>query len=498
MKEKKYILALDQGTTSSRAIVFTTDGRPVAAAQKEFRQYFPHEGWVEHDALEIRDTQFEVAREALAAAGSDAGEIYGIGITNQRETTVVWDRKTGVPVCPAIVWQCRRTAEYCDYLKSEGLTEFIRRKTGLIPDPYFSGTKLRWILENVPGARARADAGELCFGTVDCWLIYCLTGGRIHATDVSNASRTMLYNINTMDWDGELLELLGIPESILPKVMPSSGLFGMTDPAVFGETIPVAGVAGDQQAALFGQCCYERGSVKNTYGTGGFLLMNTGDRPVLSKNGLLSTVAWQIGGKTTYALEGSVFICGAAIQWLRDGLGLVGYAGESEKIASSVENTGGVYFVPAFVGLGAPYWNPHVRGAAFGITRGTTRAHLVRAVLESMAFQTADLIGVMQSDSGTFIPSLAVDGGASANDLLLRMQADLLGKKIIRPGCVETTAMGAAFLAGLATGAVRSAADIVRERHIAAEFSPQISPAERQDRLDSWHRAVKAAAVFSE
>jgi len=494
---KKYILALDQGTTSSRAILFTPAGEPIAVAQKEFRQIFPHEGWVEHDANEIWSTQLEVARKAMEKAGATADEIYGIGITNQRETTVVWDRKTGEPICNAIVWQCRRTADYCDTLKKDGLTEPVRRKTGLIIDPYFSGTKIRWILENVPGARERAEKGELAFGTIDCWLIWKLTGGRVHATDYSNASRTMLFNINTLEWDEELLELMDIPASMLPEVRPSSGDFGYSEDSLFGGSIPVAGVAGDQQAALFGQCCYTEGSVKNTYGTGGFLLMNTGEKPVFSKNGLVTTIAWGLNGKVNYALEGSVFICGAAVQWLRDGVGLVSRASETEEIARSVPDNGGVYFVPAFVGLGAPYWDPHARGAMFGITRGTTRAHIVRAVLESMAFQTADVIGVMQKDSGIYIPALNVDGGASSNDLLLETQADLLGRRIVRPACVETTAMGAAFLAGLATGAISSTKEIIKNRSIAAEFCPHATDEERLKRMDGWHKAIRGTVAFT-
>ncbi len=495
---KKYLLALDQGTTSSRAILFTSSGEPVAVSQKEFRQIFPREGWVEHNAEEIWSTQIDVAKDAIEKAGIEADEIYGIGITNQRETTVVWERSTGKPICNAIVWQCRRTSEYCDTLRRDGLTEPIRRKTGLIIDPYFSGTKLRWILENLPGARSRAEAGELCFGTIDSWLIWNLTGGRVHATDYSNASRTMMFNINTLRWDDELLSLLGVPKRMLPEVRESSGNFGYTEKSLFGAEIPVAGVAGDQQAALFGQCCYSEGSVKNTYGTGGFLLMNTGERPVFSKNGLVTTIAWSVDGRVNYALEGSVFICGAAVQWLRDGMGLIASAPETESVARSVPDSGGVYFVPAFVGLGAPYWDPYARGAVFGITRGTTRAHLIRAVLDSMAFQTADVIGIMQKDSGIYIPALNVDGGASGNDLLLEIQADLLGRRIIRPSCVETTAMGAAFLAGLATGAVDSKEDIAAHRRIAAEFEPRADDAERRVRIDGWHRAIRGTVAFSE
>ncbi len=493
----KYLLALDQGTTSSRSIIFTTDGVPVSVAQKEFTQIFPKEGWVEHDAREIWDTQLTVARRAIEKAGISPSDIAGIGITNQRETTVVWDRKTGEPICNAIVWQCRRTAEFCDGLRRQGLTEFVRRKTGLIIDPYFSGTKLRWILENVDGARERAERGELCFGTIDSWLIYNLTGRRVHATDYSNASRTMLFNVNTLRWDGELLRMLDVPESMLPMPLPSSTVFGMTDPELFGVSIPVAGVAGDQQAALFGQCCFRPGTVKNTYGTGGFLLMNTGESPVWSDNGLITTIAWGLDGKVNYALEGSVFICGAAVQWLRDGLGLISSAAETEKIASEVENSGGVYFVPAFVGLAAPWWDPYCRGSVFGLTRGTTRAHLVRSVLESMAYQTVDVLDLMQRESGIDIPFLNVDGGASANNLLLQIQADLLGKKIVRPSCVETTALGAAFLAGLATGAIESTAEIEKNRRTDAEYTPKFGEYERRTAVDGWHRAVRSAMHFS-
>ena len=416
----KYLLALDQGTTSSRSIVFDLSGRIIASSQREFPQIFPHRGWVEHDPEDIWNTQLAVAREALSKAGADAADIYGIGITNQRETTVVWERATGKPICNAIVWQCRRTAEYCDYIKSGELCEDIRRRTGLLIDAYFSATKLKWILDNVEGARERARRGELCFGTVDSWLIFNLTGGKVHATDYSNASRTMLFNINTLEWDDELLRLFDIPRRMLPDVKPSSCIFGETAPELFGASIPVAGVAGDQQAALFGQCCFEDGSVKNTYGTGGFMLMNTGSRPVMSENGLLTTIAWGIGDSSvSYALEGSVFVCGAAVQWLRDGLGLISKASETETIARSVENSGCVWFIPAFVGLGAPYWDPYARGALLGLTRGTTRAHIVRAVLESMAYQTADVLELMEREAKVSMTSLKVDGGASANDLLL-------------------------------------------------------------------------------
>ncbi|MCQ2353586.1 MAG: glycerol kinase GlpK [Clostridia bacterium] len=487
----QYILALDQGTTSSRSILFDTTGKMIAVSQKEFPQIFPHDGCVEHNPEDIWNSQYEVAADVIAKAGISPDEIYGIGITNQRETTIVWDRKTGEPVYNAIVWQCRRTAKYCDELKADGLTDDIRRRTGLIIDPYFSATKIKWILDNVAGARERAEKGELCFGTVDCWLIYKLTGGKVHATDYSNAARTMLFNINTLDWDEELLRLFDIPRSMLPEVRPSSGIFGLTDPILFGISIPVAGVAGDQQAALFGQCCFDAGNCKNTYGTGGFMLMNTGEKPVFSDNGLLTTIAWGLNGKVNYALEGSVFVCGAAVQWLRDGMGLVAKASETEAIARTVSDSAGVYFVPAFVGLGAPYWDPYARGAIFGITRGTTRAHIVRAVLDSMAYQTADVIELMQKESNTVLTSLNVDGGASANDLLLEIQADLLGTKIIRPSCIETTALGAAYLAGLATGAIASTDVISKSRSIAASFDPVISFKERKHRIDGWHKAIE-------
>ena len=487
----KYLLALDQGTTSSRSIVFDLSGRIIASSQREFPQIFPHRGWVEHDPEDIWNTQLAVAREALSKAGADAADIYGIGITNQRETTVVWERATGKPICNAIVWQCRRTAEYCDYIKSGELCEDIRRRTGLLIDAYFSATKLKWILDNVEGARERARRGELCFGTVDSWLIFNLTGGKVHATDYSNASRTMLFNINTLEWDDELLRLFDIPRRMLPDVKPSSCIFGETAPELFGASIPVAGVAGDQQAALFGQCCFEDGSVKNTYGTGGFMLMNTGSRPVMSENGLLTTIAWGIGDSSvSYALEGSVFVCGAAVQWLRDGLGLISKASETETIARSVENSGGVWFIPAFVGLGAPYWDRYARGALLGLTRGTTRAHIVRAVLESMAYQTADVLELMEREAKVSMTSLKVDGGASANDLLLEIQADLLGTPIIRPGCIETTALGAANLAGLSTGAFSSLSEISASWQCERRFEPRISAEERLSRLDGWRKAV--------
>ncbi len=485
---KKYIISLDQGTTSSRCIVFARGGEIVASSQKEFTQYYPHKGWVEHDAAEILDTQLFVVRDAIMKAKIDASEIAAIGITNQRETVIVWDKNTGKPICPAIVWQCRRTADYCDALKAEGVTEMIRQKTGLIIDAYFSATKLRWILENTEGARERADRGELLFGTVDSWLVWNLTGGKVHATDMSNAARTMLFNINTLCWDDELLELFNIPRSLLPEVLPSCVIYGETD--LFGERIPISGVAGDQQAALFGQCCFDEGDTKNTYGTGGFMLMNTKSKPIFSKNGLVTTIAWNIGGKVDYALEGSTFVCGAAIQWLRDGLGLIKSAAESEALAKEVPDNGGVYVVPAFVGLGAPYWDAYARGAILGITRGTTKAHIARATLESMAYQTADLLHTMKKDSGASISSLKVDGGASANDLLLDFQADILDLPTVRPTCIETTALGAANLAALAVGFYGSTDEIRESWAEDHRFLPSMDAERRARRIEMWHKAV--------
>ena len=488
-----YRMALDQGTTSSRCIIFNEKGEIVSLAAKEFPQHFPHAGWVEHNAEEIFESQVLSAHEALLKAGLTADNIAAIGITNQRETTILWDRKTGKPVCPAIVWQCRRTAEYCDELRANGFEGMIREKTGLPIDAYFSATKLKWMLDHHEGLRARAERGELCFGTVDCFLIYRLTGGKVHATDVSNAARTLLFNIHTLAWDKELLELFQIPSSLLPEVRPSAGLFGLTTAALFGAPIPITGVAGDQQAALFGQCCFEKGSCKNTYGTGGFLLMNTGDTAVASKNGLLTTVGWQIGNKTTYVLEGSVFVCGAAIQWLRDGLGLLATAAESEALAASVPDTGDVYFVPALTGLGTPHWDPYARGTIVGISRGTTRAHLVRATLEAMAFQTVDVLQAMSEDANTTIPALRVDGGASANNLLLQLQSDLSGLPIRRPACIESTALGAANLAAIGAGLCRSLDELKANAAIEASFTPTVDEAAREARLARWHKAVERA-----
>ncbi len=495
---KRYLMALDQGTTSSRCIIFDACGSPVAGAAREFTQYFPREGLVEHDAVEIWESQLLVAREALRKAELEACDIAAIGITNQRETFLVWEKATGKPISHAIVWQCRRSADLCDQLRERGLGDTIRAKTGLTVDPYFSATKLSMLLSEHEGARERAARGELLFGTVDTWLIWNLTGGRVHATDPSNAARTMLFNIHTLTWDEDLLKLFEIPAAMLPQILPSSGQFGLTDSHLLGAPIAICGVAGDQQAALFGQCCFEKGAVKNTYGTGGFLLMNTGEQAVSSQNGLLTTIGWQIGGRTTYVLEGSVFICGAAIQWLRDGLGLLASAAESAAIASTVPDTAGVYFVPAFVGLGTPYWNAWARGTIVGITRGTTRAHLVRATLEAMAFQTTDVLDAMRRDTGLSIPALQVDGGATQNDLLLSIQSDLLGAPILRPACVETTAQGAANLAGLGCGLFRDLDEIRALRRTDRTFTPSIGSEERQARLAAWHRAVRCALAFAE
>ena len=488
---ERYLLALDQGTTSSRCILFNRQGEAVSKVQREFSQIFPREGWVEHDATEIWASQMGVALEAMLLKGIGADEIAAIGITNQRETTVVWERETGKPICNAIVWQCRRTAELCEELKRQGLEETVRARTGLLIDPYFSATKLRWILDHVEGAQERAEKGELLFGTVDSWLIYQLTGGRVHATDPSNAARTMLFNIHTMQWDEELLRLFRIPACMLPRVLPSSGIFGYTDPALFGKSIPIAGVAGDQQAALFGQCGFASGDAKNTYGTGGFLLMNTGDRPITPKQGLLSTVGWQIGERTSYVLEGSVFVCGAVIQWLRDGLGLLKTAADSEKMALRVKDNGGVYLVPAFVGLGAPYWDPYARGSLHGLTRGTGKDHVVRAALESMAYQTADVLLAMQEETGLPLRSLCVDGGAAQNGFLLQFQTDLLGIPLLRPACVETTAFGAAALAGLAVGVYESLDELRAIRRIDREFCPTMTAEERERLYSGWKDAVR-------
>ena len=488
---KKYVLALDEGTTSVRCILFDKKGNMVSVAQKEFTQIFPKAGWVEHDPLEIWSSQLGVAKEAMAKAGACPEDIDSIGITDQRETTIVWDKKTGQPVYNAIVWQCRRTAEYCDSLKEQGLSDMIREKTGLLIDAYFSGTKLRWILENVPGVRERAEAGELLFGTIETWLIWNLTAGRVHVTDYSNASRTMMFNIKTLDWDDEILRILNIPRCMLPEPMPSSCVYGVTDASVIGGEIKIAGAAGDQQCALFGQCCFAPGEAKNTYGTGGFLLMNTGETPVYSKNGLVTTIAWGIGGKVTYALEGSIFVAGAAIQWLRDELGLLKKSSESEEFALKVPDTDGVYMVPAFVGLGAPYWNPYARATITGLTRGSNKYHIIRATLESLAYQTFDVLKAMESDSGIKLQTLKVDGGASANNFLMQFQADMIRTKVERPACIETTALGAAYLAGLATGYWNSPDDIKNNWQISGSFAPEMDPGSAEEKIKGWHHAVK-------
>ncbi len=468
---KKYVIALDQGTSSSRAIVFDHEGNALSVSQKEFTQHFPQPGWVEHDPMEIWATESGVMMEAVATLGAEPDEIAAIGITNQRETTVVWDAATGKPVCNAIVWQDRRTSEFCDSLKAKGWTERIREKTGLLVDAYFSGTKIRWILENIPGARERAEKGELRFGTVDCWLVWNLTGGRVHVTDISNASRTMLFNIHTLKWDSELLELLGIPASMMPEVRSSSEIYGTT--ALLGGEIPVAGMAGDQQAALFGQMCTEPGTVKNTYGTGCFLLMNTGTAPITSRNNLLTTIAWKIGDTVNYALEGSIFVAGSVVQWLRDGLGIIKASSEVEALASQVPDNGGVYFVPALTGLGAPYWDPYAKGTITGITRGTTAAHIARAALEGIAFQTMDIVESMGKDAGVPLKELKVDGGASRDNLLMQFQADVIGADVIRPRVTETTALGAAYLAGIAVGFWAGIDDVKKQWKAERVFKPE-------------------------
>ena len=488
---KKYIISFDQGTTSSRCILFDKSGSIKSMVQREFPQIFPKEAWVEHDPMTIWATQIGVAAEALSKIGASWDEIYGIGITNQRETTIVWERKSGAPIYNAIVWQCRRTADYCAKLKEQGFEQIIKEKTGLILDPYFSATKINWILENVEGAREKAERGELCFGTVDSWLIWKLTGGRVHATDYTNASRTMLYNIKELKWDKELLEIFNIPEKILPEVKPSSSLFGYTDEKILGAKIAIGGVAGDQQAALFGQCCFDVGELKNTYGTGAFLLMNTGNDPHITSDGLLTTIAWGINDKVTYALEGSVFTCGAAIQWLRDGLEIIESAQDSEYYASKVKDSGGVMVVPAFQGLGAPWWDPYARGIIIGITRATTKNHVIRATLESIAYQTSDVISLMEEQTGLRVKSLKVDGGASSNNLLLKFQSNILGISIERPVCVETTALGAAYLCGLALGVYQSVDEIKANRKIDKTFTPEETNAWREENLNRWRKAIK-------
>jgi len=486
-------MALDSGTTSNRCILFNEQGRMCSVAQREFPQYFPKPGWVEHDANEIWATQLGVAVEAMQKIGATAADIAAIGITNQRETTIVWDKKTGEPVFHAIVWQCRRTSEYCDTLKAKGLTDTFRAKTGLVIDAYFSGTKLRWILENVPGVRDRAERGELLFGTVETWLIWKLTGGRVHATDYSNASRTMLFNINTLTWDDEILQELNIPKCMLPTPMPSSGLFGTSDPSLLGGPIPITGAAGDQQAALFGQTCFQPGEAKNTYGTGCFMLMNTGEKPVFSKNGLVTTIAWGLGGKVNYALEGSIFVAGAAIQWLRDELRVIDSSPDSEYMAKKVKDTNGCYVVPAFTGLGAPHWDQYARGTIVGLTRGCNKYHIIRATLDSLAYQVNDVLTAMKADSGIDLAALKVDGGACANNYLMQTQADIINAPVMRPTCVETTAMGAAYLAGLAVGYWRDKEDVIKNWAIDRVFKPEIAETERVERVKGWNKAVKCA-----
>lgn len=487
----KYVMALDAGTTSNRCILFNEKGEMCSIAQKEFTQYFPKPGWVEHDANEIWSTQLGVAVEAMQKIGASAEDIAAIGITNQRETTIVWDKNTGEPVYHAIVWQCRRTSDYCDFLKEKGLTDAFRQKTGLVIDAYFSGTKLKWILDNVEGVRQRAENGELLFGTVETWLIWKLTKGEAHVTDYSNASRTMLFNINTLEWDKDILKELNIPECMLPEAKPSSCIYGMADSSFFGGSIPVGGAAGDQQAALFGQTCFKPGEAKNTYGTGCFMLMNTGEKPVFSKNGLVTTIAWGIDGKVNYALEGSIFVAGAAIQWLRDELRIIDNAADTEVMARKVEDTNGCYVVPAFTGLGAPHWDQYARGTIVGITRGVNKYHIIRATLESLAYQTNDVLQAMRADSGIELDSLKVDGGASANDFLMQTQADIINAPVNRPSCVETTAMGAAYLAGLAVGYWKSKEDVIKNWAIDKTFQPKISHEVREKKIKGWNKAVK-------
>ena len=488
------VLALDQGTTSSRSIVWNHAGEIVSSAALEFAQHYPRPGWVEHDPEEIWSSQLATAKAALAQARIEPGDVRAIGITNQRETTVLWDKSTGRPVANAIVWQCRRSAEMCEVLKRDGHESLFRERTGLTIDAYFSGTKVRWLLDEIPGLRARARRGEVLMGTVDSWLLYRLTGGRVHATDYSNASRTLLYNIHRLDWDDEILALLDVPRAMLPEVRPSCGVFGETDPSILGAAIPIAGIVGDQQAALFGQTCFETGSAKNTYGTGCFVLVNTGTEARRSASGLLTTIAWGIDGKVEYALEGSVFIAGAAVQWLRDGLGIIREAAETQALALEAKDNGGVYFVPAFVGMGAPYWDPVARGTILGVTRGTTRAHLARATLESIAYQTRDVVESMERDAGVSVPELRADGGATANGFLMQFQADVLGRPVVRAAVAETTALGAAFLAGLATGVWSGRADLLGRIRSGDRFEPDMDPGERERLFSRWKRAVERAA----
>ena len=497
----QFILALDQGTTSSRAIVFAHDGSVRARAQKEFTQYFPQPGWVEHDALELWATQSGVMQEALSSAGIRASDVAAIGITNQRETTLIWDRETGQPIHNAVVWQDRRTAPYCDELRAAGHEALFQARTGLVLDAYFSGTKVRWLLEHVPGARAKAEAGELAFGTIDSWLVYKLTDGELHITDASNASRTLLYNIHTGEWDDDLLELLGIPRSLLPEVRNSSEVYGQTSAGLLGAQVPIAGIAGDQQAATFGQACLDVGMAKNTYGTGCFMLLNTGREAVDSQHRLLTTVGWQLSGERTYALEGGVFVAGAVVQWLRDGLGIIRSASEVEELAARVPDSGGVVLVPAFVGLGAPYWDPYARGTVVGITRGTSAAHIARAALESVAFQSAELLSAMQQDTartGITLQELRVDGGGSTNDAMMQFQADILGLPVVRPRVTETTALGAAYLAGLAVGFWSGQDELRTLWQVGKRFEPDMSTGDREARMHTWKRAVERSRSWVE
>lgn len=489
----KYIMALDAGTTSNRCILFDEAGNICSMAQKEFRQFFPNPGWVEHDANEIWSTQLGVAVEAMNMIKAEAKDIAAIGITNQRETAIVWNKETGEPVYNAIVWQCRRTSDMADALKAKGLEETYRQKTGLIIDAYFSATKIKWILDNVEGARQLADEGKLLFGTVETWLIWKMTKGKVHVTDYSNASRTMLFNINTLEWDKEILEELNIPESMLPTPVPSSQVYGYADPSFLGGEIPIAGAAGDQQAALFGQTCFHEGEAKNTYGTGCFLLMNTGEEPVFSKNGLVTTIAWGLDGKVTYALEGSIFVAGASIQWLRDGMRLIDSAADSEYMATKVKGTHGCYVVPAFTGLGAPHWDQYARGTIVGITRGTNKNHIIRATLESIALQVCDVIDAMKADAGIEVRALKVDGGASANNFLMQFQADMIDAPVNRPACVESTAIGAAYLAGLAVGYWESKEDVIKNQQLDRVFTPAMDSEERETKRKGWNKAVKYA-----
>lgn len=489
----KYVMALDAGTTSNRCILFNKKGKICSVAQKEFTQYFPKPGWVEHDAEEIWSTQLLVLQEAMNNIGATAADIAAIGITNQRETAIIWDKYTGEPVYHAIVWQCRRTAEYCDSLKEKGLTEKFRKKTGLVIDAYFSGTKIKWILDNVEGARERAEKGELLFGTVETWLIWKMTKGAVHVTDYSNAARTMLFNINTLEWDDEILAEMNIPKCMLPEAKPSSCIYGYADSEILGAPIPIGGAAGDQQAALFGQTCFNPGEAKNTYGTGCFLLMNTGDRPVFSHNGLVTTIAWGLDGKVTYALEGSIFIAGAAIQWLRDEMRFIDSASDSEYMAKKVDDTNGCYVVPAFTGLGAPHWDQYARGTIVGLTRGVNKYHIIRATLDSLAYQVYDVLRAMEADSGIKLTALRVDGGASANNFLMQEQANIINEPVKRPVCVETTAMGAAYLAGLAVGYWKNKEEVIKNWAIDRVFKPEINDEKREKMLKGWNKAVKCA-----